>query len=259
MSQQWKDLDEEGKQKYVDMAEKDKIRYEEEKAKYVPPDDDGDEEEEENVQGKKKKKKKDPNAPKCARNIYWFFCDEWRPKLTSANGGVGLSFKEYNTQLAKKYKEISASERERYKRMAEDDKKRHSTEMKLYSEGKPIPTKDQVDKEGNDTKEHHAEPNSSDDDVGLAEESEEIENATTNSEGKDSSKRKEEKENAVTNSKGGKDSSTQKEEKVVDKTPEKSKPSKHSSSKKKETSSSTKSSSKKKKRSRRRTTRKSKV
>jgi hypothetical protein len=46
------------KQRFEDMAEKDKVRFDKEMATYVPPADSG--------KGKKKGAKKDPNAPKRA-------------------------------------------------------------------------------------------------------------------------------------------------------------------------------------------------
>lgn len=55
----WKDMDTDDKQPYVDLAEKDRVRYEKEMALYVPR-----VEKESGKRKKKPKKPKDPNKPK---------------------------------------------------------------------------------------------------------------------------------------------------------------------------------------------------
>ena len=144
LGQQWKDLSDEDRKKYDDMSGQDKKRYEEEMAKYVPPQTIV--HEEDDIK-KKKKKKKDPNAPKQARNIYWYYCNEARPKAAKENPGMGLP--ELSKLISQGYKKLSDKEKAKYQKLADEDKKRFLKEQEAYAAGKSISNsveKEKVDK-----------------------------------------------------------------------------------------------------------------
>lgn len=122
-SDSWKKMSESEKKKYVQMADKDKKRYDSEMANYVPPKD---------VKGKKgKKNKKDPNAPKRALSAFFWFCSDERNRVKAslpAGSSVGVVSKE----CARIWSGLSASQKAKYEALAAKDKVRYDKEITTY-------------------------------------------------------------------------------------------------------------------------------
>jgi len=127
---QWKELPEAKKQKFKEISEKDKKRYEKEMENYVPKD---------NVKqkdtGKKRKakKEKDPNEPKRGLSAYFLFMKDERPNFVKNNPDtpvtqiakeLGQAWKECPPEVRKRYEDMAQKEKAKYtKAKAEYDKK----------------------------------------------------------------------------------------------------------------------------------------
>ncbi len=133
LGEMWKVVSEEEKKKYEELAGKDKERYNEEKAKYVPPPGyenkpkkkqktAGDDKE------KAEKKKKDPNAPKKPSTSYLFFSNEKRGELKSQ----GVNQNEIPAKLGEMWKALSDEQKKPYVQKQAEDKARYEKEMKTY-------------------------------------------------------------------------------------------------------------------------------
>ncbi|KAL4108905.1 hypothetical protein PRIC1_000614 [Phytophthora ramorum] len=70
IGRRWKQITDEDRKPYDELAAADKRRYQEEKEDYVP--------DPSFAAAKGSRKKKDPNAPKRALSAYFFFCNEIR-------------------------------------------------------------------------------------------------------------------------------------------------------------------------------------
>ena len=131
-----------------ELAQEDKLRYEEEINNYVPSESGSESDEE---KPKKKKKKKNKNAPKRNKSVYLFFCAEERLVIKEEN--PDMSAKEVLQELGLRWEtfknEESDSDRmETLKELAQEDKLRYEEEMKNYvpsentNEEKPKKKKD---------------------------------------------------------------------------------------------------------------------
>lgn len=122
-SDTWKKMSEAEKKKYIQMADKDKKRYESEMSTYVPPKDGG--------KKKGKKAKKDPNAPKRALSAFFWFCNDERNKVKAtlpAGAGVG----EVSKECAARWNNLSQSAKAKYEALAAKDKARYEKEINAY-------------------------------------------------------------------------------------------------------------------------------
>ena len=110
------------KQRFAEMAENDKRRYEKEMASYTPPASEGG--------GTRKKKKKDPNAPKRPLSAFFIFCHDERPAVKSIypNYSVGEAAKE----LGERWNKVSAEVKSKYEAKAGQDKLRYDKDMAVY-------------------------------------------------------------------------------------------------------------------------------
>lgn len=117
-------MSENEKKKYVQLADKDKKRYDSEMSTYVPPKDSG--------KGKRgKKAKKDPNAPKRALSAFFWFCNDERNKVKAilpAGSGVG----DVSKECAARWNNLSASAKSKYEALAAKDKARYEKEIQSY-------------------------------------------------------------------------------------------------------------------------------
>ncbi|KAG9508405.1 High mobility group protein DSP1, partial [Fragariocoptes setiger] len=120
---QWKKMSESEKKKFVQMADKDRKRYDSEMSSYVPPEGD--------KKGKGKRKLKDPAAPKRALSAFFWYCNDERPKVRatmSADKGVGDVAKE----LGRKWNALPAGAKAKYEALAAKDKVRYEKELNAY-------------------------------------------------------------------------------------------------------------------------------
>jgi len=116
----WKTMSDKEKQRFHQLAEKDRKRYEGEMSNYKPP----------KGEKRKRKKAKDPNAPKRALSAFFWFCNDERPKVkeTIPDASVGEVAKE----LGRRWNAISPDVKQKYEALAAKDKARYEKEMKGY-------------------------------------------------------------------------------------------------------------------------------
>ena len=132
MSQEWRNMTDEDKKKYVDLAIVDKQRYMKEKEEYESnsendnseSENDNTESESENDKPKKTKKEKDPNAPKKNVNSWMHFCKVTRAKHQNVK----------HTVAALKVMWADLDDKSDYEEMAKADKERYLKEKKEYME-----------------------------------------------------------------------------------------------------------------------------
>jgi len=123
MSQEWRNMTDEDKKKYIDLAEVDKQRYMKEKEEY-DSNSDNDSSDTENEKPKKEKKEKDPDAPKKNVNSYMHFSRVIRAKHPDVK----------HTAAALKVMWADLDDKSEYEEMAKVDKERYLKEKKEYEE-----------------------------------------------------------------------------------------------------------------------------
>jgi len=128
LGERWGNLNDGQKQRFKDMQEEDKLRYEREKANYVPPADLP------KLKGKKKKNHKDPNEPKKAKTGFIFFSMKFRQQVRDSQ--ENMSIPETGRRLGAMWKELTEAQKEPYQKMHEDDKVRYQREMDVYKANK---------------------------------------------------------------------------------------------------------------------------
>merc|ERR1712071_642259 len=120
---QWKTMSDKDKKKFQGMADRDKVRFDDEMKHYEPaPGAVG--------RGSKRKQVKDPNAHKRSLSAFSWFCNDERGAIKSSHPDftVGAIAKE----LGKKWGEVDESPKSRYEAMAEKDKARYERDMNAY-------------------------------------------------------------------------------------------------------------------------------
>lgn len=127
----WREMDEDEKKDYSDLADKDKVRYEREMAAYRPPSDD---EDGGTSRGKSKKKKKDANMPKRSMSGFMFFCSKNRPKLKEKHPSATVG--ELAKQLGAAWKLMTDDQKKPFEEMHRQDRIRYEREMESYRKNK---------------------------------------------------------------------------------------------------------------------------
>merc|ERR1712223_477487 len=125
VSAKWQSLTDQEKQKYIQMAEKDKIRHEEEMKTYQAP-------------PPVMVAVKDKNAPKAAKNAFMFFNAEFSLKIRAENPDSHMTVGEVAKAVCAKWQSLTDQEKQKYIQMAEKDKIRHEEEMKNYQAPPPV-------------------------------------------------------------------------------------------------------------------------
>jgi len=133
IGKRWAELPEDQKQKYQDMADKDKVRYEEEMKTYQAPP----------PVMVAVKDVKDPNKPKGPKSAYTFFGSEVGAEIRADNKGMSLS--EVSKEVSKRWKEVDEVTKQRFEALAVSDKNRFEQEMKDYKPPTPKSAKKQKD------------------------------------------------------------------------------------------------------------------
>jgi len=119
------------KKKFYELAEEDKIRYENEKKEKANK---GSSSSSTTEKPKKKKRKKDPNEPKQPSNAYIFWSRENRKLVADEN--PKSNGKEINKLCGQKWKTLTEGEKERYVKMYNQDKERYKKQMEEYNKKK---------------------------------------------------------------------------------------------------------------------------
>lgn len=124
----WKTMSEKEKQRFHDLAGKDKERYDIEMQGYVPPPGSG-----RRAKRARGRKMKDPNKPKRALSAFFYYANEERPKVRSLNPDFSVG--EVAKELGRQWNEMSETEKAPYEKQAEEDRARYDREMQLYRTG----------------------------------------------------------------------------------------------------------------------------
>ena len=128
-SDRWKTMSEIEKEKFHEMATKDKERYIEEMKGYVAPLSLG-------RRGRRPrgmKKMKDPNKPKRALSAFLFYSNDERPNVRAANPDFSVG--EVAKELGRQWGELNENEKAKYEKQAEQDRARYDREMVDYRSG----------------------------------------------------------------------------------------------------------------------------
>lgn len=133
-SYMYKTLTPEEKSQWEERAKRDKERYDEEIATYVPPigfTEQGYLMADFTLPRKNSRKHpKDPHMPKRARGTYVLFTFDERPKIFAEHPGI--KFTDLGAILGQRWRELSSEDRKKYDDLAEQDKLRFMTEMEVY-------------------------------------------------------------------------------------------------------------------------------
>lgn len=133
-SHMYKSLTPEEKAQWEERSRRDKERFDEEMAAYVPPlgySETGDLLPEFAVPRKNSRRiPKDPNMPKRARGSYVLFTFDERPRIIAEYPGI--SFTDIGSILGQRWRDLPVEDRQKYEDLAQQDKLRFSTEMEVY-------------------------------------------------------------------------------------------------------------------------------
>ncbi|KAI0984055.1 hypothetical protein GJ496_005663 [Pomphorhynchus laevis] len=114
----WKAMTEVEKQKFQEMASKDKIRYQNEMQTYTP------------AAGDRPKRQKDPNAPKRPLSAFFLFCADERSKIRTAKPGYSVG--DVAKELGVRWANLSSDSKQKYFERQLKDKARYEREMNAY-------------------------------------------------------------------------------------------------------------------------------
>ncbi|VEL26770.1 unnamed protein product [Protopolystoma xenopodis] len=117
------------KKRFDDMAQLDKERYNREMHEYIPL--------EGFRKGKRRKRTKDPGMPKRAWSAFFFFCDEYRPRIREEHPEWKVS--DIAKELGRKWEECL--NKLKYEQKAMSDKHRYEEDMQKYKLGTYVPPK----------------------------------------------------------------------------------------------------------------------
>lgn len=126
-AEKWKLMSVKEKQRFQEMSEKDKIRYDREMDAYVPP---------EGQTKKRRKQTKDPNAPKRALSAFFMFCNEERTHVKAAFPTYGVA--DVAKELGRRWEKCP--DRTPFDALAAKDKLRYQKAMTAYKETGAAPT-----------------------------------------------------------------------------------------------------------------------
>lgn len=142
------------KQRFYEMAEKDKKRYDSEMSGYRGP--------RQSRTARKRRNRKDPNAPKRALSAFFWFCNDERPKIRASHPELGVG--DVAKQLGAAWGQTLPESKAKYEAMAEEDKARYKRDMKAFKAGNFMANKKLKTAEANDDDDDDDESESEDDD-----------------------------------------------------------------------------------------------
>ncbi|OUC45858.1 HMG box [Trichinella nativa] len=123
-SEKWKTMTQQEKQRFYELAQKDRERYQAEVAAFGGED----------ALRKRKRNKKDPNAPKRALSAFFFFSHAERPEVQKSHPDWKVG--QLAQELGRMWKALNDEQKRKYEEMAIKDKARYELEMKDYKSGK---------------------------------------------------------------------------------------------------------------------------
>ncbi|XP_047497917.1 high mobility group protein DSP1-like isoform X2 [Penaeus chinensis] len=124
-AERWKTMTDKEKDRFYDMADKDKARYDTEMKGYRGP--------RTPRVSRKRRNRKDPNAPKRALSAFFWFCNDERAKVRAANPDMGVG--DVAKQLGAAWSNTPPEAKAKYEALAASDKERYEKEMKAFKEG----------------------------------------------------------------------------------------------------------------------------
>jgi len=120
IAKEWAQLNDRERQPWVQLAEADKQRYEEEMATYDGP-----------LRVPNKRAKKHPDAPKRAASAFLFYSKIYRPKLKEDH--PGLKNTDVSRELGLRWAKLSAKDRKPYVAQEKADRARYKKEMIVWN------------------------------------------------------------------------------------------------------------------------------
>jgi len=128
LTAEFKSLPDRQAQKWHKLAEKDKLRYQNEMKHYVPPEEDSSDDDD----GKRRKKKKDPNAPKRSMSAFFHFSNANRNRIKAHNPEA--KFGDIAKIISTHFKALPTEERAYWDNKAAEDKARYQQQLQSYKE-----------------------------------------------------------------------------------------------------------------------------
>ncbi|KAE9136699.1 hypothetical protein PF010_g1581 [Phytophthora fragariae] len=154
IGRRWKQISDEERRPYDELAAADKRRYQEEKEDYVP------DPSFETTKGSRKKK--DPNAPKRALSAYFFFCNEIRQEVRDENPNKRIT--EIVTLLAERWRALPDKKRVKYQKMNEEAKVKYAQQMDVYNAQGVAAAEEHEEEELDEDDDHEDDDDEEDDD-----------------------------------------------------------------------------------------------
>lgn len=127
----WGEMDDDEKEQFVKLSEKDRKRHEAEMRNYQPPPPNSDSDSDNEGATRKKKKKKDPNAPKRPITAYFFFAGDVRPEIRKDNPDMPIT--EVATLIGQRWRKLDDEDKVPYEEQASKDKVRYERQMAAYN------------------------------------------------------------------------------------------------------------------------------
>lgn len=181
-SERWKTMSEKEKNKFHEMAEGDKKRHAQEMERWTPPP--GETKGRRARRARGAKKEKDPNKPKRALSAFFYYANEERTKVRTANPDFSVG--EVAKELGRQWNELSSDTKAPFEKQASDDRARYDAAMKVYKSGESPMKKAKTNGHKAPAPESDEEPTGADSEEDPAEESDEGEAAEDSDEGGES-------------------------------------------------------------------------
>ncbi|KAL7672158.1 hypothetical protein ACOME3_007052 [Neoechinorhynchus agilis] len=132
-SSKWRQLSEQDKTKFFDMANRDKIRYEREMDSYAPPPPSTTTATNLNINDNetKRKRKKDPNAPKRPLSAFFIFCSDQRTKVKEKHPEFSVA--DISKHLGTVWATMTDEDKKQYYQRNQTEKERYQAQMLEYN------------------------------------------------------------------------------------------------------------------------------
>lgn len=121
-AKRWKEMTMDQKRPFAEMADRDKMRYENELKLLFPGE----------QQPKRRRKKKDPNAPKKNLSPFFIFSKLKRPEIMKDHPSKGVG--EISKVLSAEWSSMTEEDKAQYVRLSEEDKVRYQKQLEQYKE-----------------------------------------------------------------------------------------------------------------------------